>query len=268
MTETAEHAHKHNGNLGDTEKIIFSLGGGALAIYGLTRRSTAGAVLTALGAGMLHRGVTGYCQFYNALGIDHANSAERDRIARDIHIEKSVTVNRSPEELYRFWRNFENLPRFMNNLDSVVVTDAQHSHWKVKGPAGSTIEWDAEIYNKKENELISWRTLEGADVVNAGTVRFEQAPNGRGTYVRVSLNYNAPAGRISALIAKLFGQEPGQMIEEDLRRFKQVMEAGELATVEGQPSGRQAEAQPVTKQSKETIRKEATESVLSMSHAD
>lgn len=266
MLEKSEQAYKGNGNIGNTERLIFGLGGGALAIYGLTRRSTAGAILTAVGAGVLHRGLTGYCEIYNSLGIDHAKDGQ-DRVARDIHIEKSVTVNRSPEELYRFWRNFENLTRFMTNLESVVVIDEQHSHWKVKAPAGMTVEWDAEIYNEKENELISWRALEGADVVNAGTVRFEPAPNGRGTYVRVTLNYNAPGGRISALMAKLFGKEPGQMIEEDLRRFKQVVEAGEIATVEGQAAGRLPEARPIAQQTKERTKDEVPESLRSMTHA-
>ena len=233
-------------NLGKTEKVLFTIGGGALAIYGITRPSVRGLILTALGAGMLHRGLSGYCEIYRAIGIDHANG-KGDSVARDIHVEKAVTINRSPEELYRFWRRFENLPLFMKNLEAVVPIDEKLSHWKVKGPAGVLVEWDAEIYNEKEGELISWRALQEADIVNAGTVRFEPAPGGRGTHVRVTMNYNAPGGRLSALMAKLFGQEPGQMVEEDLRCFKQMMEAGEIPSTEGQPTGRSPEARALPK---------------------
>jgi uncharacterized membrane protein len=157
-------------------------------------------------------------------------------------VEKSVTVNKSPEELYRFWRNFENLPRFMDHLESVRVEGEGRSHWVAKAPAGTTVEWDAEIYNEKENELIAWRSLEGADVDNAGSVRFEGDAEGSSTIVRVSLKYDPPGGVIGATFAKLFGEEPSQQIEEDLRRFKQVMEAGEPPTTEGQSSGRSASA--------------------------
>jgi uncharacterized membrane protein len=149
-------------------------------------------------------------------------------------------VNRPAAELYRYWRNFENLPKFMDHLESVRTTGEKRSHWVAKAPAGTTVEWDAEIINEKENELIAWRSLENADVDNAGSVRFQEAPAGRGTEVRVSLEYDPPGGMVGAAIAKLFGEAPDQQIQEDLRRFKQVMEAGERATTEGQASGRSA----------------------------
>jgi len=151
-----------------------------------------------------------------------------------------VTINRPPEDLYRFWRNFENLPRFMRHLESVSETGAGRSHWVAKAPAGSTVEWDAEIYNEKEGEMIAWRTLEGADVASAGSVHFEEAPGGRGTLMRVVLKYDPPAGKLGAIIARLFGENPEQQIAEDLGRFKQLMETGEVATTEGQPSARGA----------------------------
>jgi len=151
-----------------------------------------------------------------------------------------VTVNKSPGELYRFWRNFENLPRFMNHLESVKVIDGNRSHWVAKAPLGMTVEWDAVIHNEQENELIAWRSLEGADIPNAGSVRFERAPGGRGTIVKVALEYDPPAGKVGATIAKLFGEEPEQQVEEDLRRFKQVMETDAASTTEGQSSGRSA----------------------------
>jgi uncharacterized membrane protein len=126
----------------------------------------------------------------------------------------------------------------MRNLESVTETSDSRSHWVAKGPGGIRVEWDAEIYNEKENDLIAWRSLENADVVNAGSVRFQQGPAGHGTYVRVAMNYNPPAGKVGATVAQILGAEPSQLIKEDLRRFKQIMEAGEIATVDGQPSGR------------------------------
>jgi uncharacterized membrane protein len=130
----------------------------------------------------------------------------------------------------------------MNHLESVTTTGEGRSHWVAKAPAGSTVEWDAEIYNEKENELIAWRSLEGADVDNAGSVRFEPAAGDRGTTVRVTLRYDPPGGALGAAVARLFGENPDQQIDEDLRRFKQVMEVGEVVNTEGQPSGRAASA--------------------------
>ena len=145
-----------------------------------------------------------------------------------LHAKKSITVNRSPDEVYRFWHNFENLPRFMNHLESVRIIDEKRSHWVAKGPASMRVEWDAEVINDKPNELIAWRSLEGAEVDNSGMVRFERAPGGRGTIVRVELYYDPPGGVIGATIAKLFGEEPEQQLQDDLRRFKQIMEVGEI----------------------------------------
>jgi uncharacterized membrane protein len=159
-------------------------------------------------------------------------------VARDVHVEKSIAIDKLPAELYSFWRDFTNLPLFMRNLDSVTVLDATRSHWVARGPAGTHVEWDAEIYNEIENELIAWRSTENADVVNAGSVRFQKAPTGHGTFVRVTMNYNPPAGNVGSTLAQLLGAEPGQLIKEDLRRLKQLAEAGEIATIDGQSSGR------------------------------
>jgi len=161
-----------------------------------------------------------------------------DSVAREVHVETSIAINKSPEELYAFWRDFKNLPIFMKNLESVTEMDRWNSHWVAKGLGGARVEWDAEVYNEEENKLIAWRSLENADVVNAGSVRFEKAPEGRGTYVRVTMNYNPPAGKLGATVAQLLGAEPLQLIKEDLRRLKQVLEAGEIATIAGQTSGR------------------------------
>ena len=231
-------------NVGGAERFACAIAGGALAAYGLRRRSAGGLVLTLAGAALLHRGGTGHCNTYQALGIttahpsDHNPEHDRD-VARDVHVEKSIIIDKSPQELYRFWRHFENLPRFMEHLESVNSVGFNRWHWVAKGPVGTRAEWDAEIYNEKPNELIAWRSLDGT-ITNAGSVHFEPVPGERATQVKVVLNYNAPGGKVSALLAKVFGQEPGQMIEEDLRRLKQMLETGEIATVDGRPSERHA----------------------------
>ena len=236
-------------NVGQAERWISAVGGGALALYGLTRGTLGGAGLALAGAALLHRGYSGHCNLYQAIGYSTSGeSAGRGNenvsvpAGRGVKVEKSVTINRPPEELYQFWRNFENLPRFMNHLESVTVAGGDRSHWVAKGPAGSSVEWDAEVYNEKENELIAWRSLEGSQVDNAGSVHFEPAAGGRGTVVRVVLKYDPPAGKLGAVVARLFGESPAQQIDEDLRRFKQLMETGETATITGQPSGRAAKA--------------------------
>jgi uncharacterized membrane protein len=151
---------------------------------------------------------------------------------RGIHAQGSCVVNRAPEDVYSFWRNFQNLPRFMRHVESVEDLGDGRSHWKVKGPAGMDVEWDATIIADVPNEVITWRSLENSDVDNAGAVRFEQAPGGRGTIVRVNIEYNPIAGALGATVAKLFGEEPEQQLDDDLRRFKQVMEVGEVVVSE------------------------------------
>jgi uncharacterized membrane protein len=141
---------------------------------------------------------------------------------------EAVLVNRSPEEVYKFWRDLENFPSFMAHIQSVEVQGDRQSHWKAKGPAGTTVEWDAEIVQDEPNHLIKWRSVNNPDVHNSGTVRFDPAPGKRGTFVRVELQYAPPGGAVGSLIAKLFGKEPGQQLYEDLRRFKQIVETGEI----------------------------------------
>lgn len=156
---------------------------------------------------------------------------------QSIKVEKTVTINKPVEELYRFWHNFENLPHFMKHLKEVKVYDGQRSHWTTSGPLDGTVEWDADITEDRENELIAWTSVEGADVGNSGFIRFQPAPDNRGTEVKVVTEYNPPAGAVGAAIAKLFGEAPEQQLGDDLRRFKMLMESGEIATTEGQPKG-------------------------------
>jgi uncharacterized membrane protein len=145
-----------------------------------------------------------------------------------VRTKRSLTINKSPEECYAFWHNFENLPQFMRHLESVTVTGERHSHWKAKAPAGASVEWDAETTEDRPNELIAWRSMPDADVYNSGRVRFEPAPGGRGTEVRVELEYKPPLGKLGSKVAMLFREEPGQQVMDDLRHFKQVMETGEI----------------------------------------
>jgi uncharacterized membrane protein len=161
-------------------------------------------------------------------------SAQPETVANEqmdkgiIRTKRSITVRKPVEEVYAFWRNFENLPRFMRHLESVSVMDERRSHWVARAPAGKTVEWDAEIVDERENEMISWRSLPGAGVYNAGEVRFNPAPGNRGTEVRVTLEYDPPFGKLGSKVAMLFREEPGQQVQDDLRHFKQVMETGEI----------------------------------------
>jgi uncharacterized membrane protein len=162
--------------------------------------------------------------------------------AYDVRLDRAITVNKSPEECYAFWRGFERLPEFMLHLHSVRPTGENRTHWIANGPGGARFEWDAETTADRPGECISWRTIEGSDVDHSGSVRFERAPGDRGTIVRVRMYYTPPAKGAGAAIAKLLGQDPEQEVAKDLRRFKQVMETGDVVSTEGQPAGRRSGA--------------------------
>lgn len=155
-----------------------------------------------------------------------------------IYVYKAVTVNKPREELYQFWRNFENFPRFMRHLQSVKALDEKLSRWEAHAPLGGTVSWDAEMTADIPNQRIAWRAVDGSTIPNAGSVDFRPAPGGRGTEVRVELSYNPPGGALGATLANLLGEEPEYQVQEDLRHFKQFMETGEIPTTEGQPTGR------------------------------
>lgn len=225
-------------NVSNPERWLSVIAGAAFAAYGLTRRSVTGLVLAGIGGGLVWRGATGHCAVYDALGRSTAEGAEGEPgntsvpYGKGIRVEKSVTVNATADRLYSFWRKLENLPRFMTHLAEVQVVDDKRSHWVAKGPAGSDVEWDAEIINEIPNELIGWRSVEGSQINNAGSVQFKPATGGRGTEVRVEIEYLPPAGRVGALVAKLFGKDPGHEVQEDLRAFKMLVETGETARVQ------------------------------------
>jgi uncharacterized membrane protein len=153
-------------------------------------------------------------------------------------VKKTITINRTPEELYRFWRNYENLPQIMLHLESVMVLDERRSRWRAKGPGGKSITWEAETIDDRPNELIAWRSLPESQIYTAGTVRFERATGGRGTVVRVEMAYRPPAGTLGLAVAQVFRRAPGPEIQDSLRHFKQLMETGSLPTTKGQSAGR------------------------------
>ncbi|MFL5403979.1 MAG: SRPBCC family protein [Gemmatimonadales bacterium] len=161
-------------------------------------------------------------------GVRQRAPGQRDTPSQGVQVVAAITVNRPVSEVYGFWHNFENLPRFMAHLESVEVLGDRRSRWRAKAPAGASVEWEAETIEDRPNELISWRALPESSVPNSGQVRFREAPGNRGTEVTVELRYQPPGGKVGALIAKLFGEEPSQQVKSDLRRFKQVMEIGEV----------------------------------------
>ena len=226
MASTPEDKGNQSGT-SDAGRWASLIGGSALVLLGLRQRSLRGAFMALAGGGLAYKAATAEGGIQEALGMNQA-----------IKVEKTVTINKPVEELYRFWRNFENLPHFMKHLKSVTVISDKRSHWIANAPLGASVEWDADIVNEQENYFIAWASVEGADVDNSGFVRFQPAPAGRGTEVKVVIEYNPPGGAIGAGIAKLFGEEPEQQVGDELRRFKMIMEAGEIATTEGQSSGR------------------------------
>jgi uncharacterized membrane protein len=215
-------------NVGDEERKLSGLVGGALLVIGLFRKSWGGALMALAGAALLQRGVTGHCMLYQALDTNTNELGRRKvRTGSAIKLQRSIRIERLPEELYQFWRNFENLPRVMSQIESVEVINDRLSHWVAKTIplGGPKVEWDAEVINEIDNELIGWRSLRGADVENAGSVRFERTPDGRATELTVTMQYAPPGGRLGAWVAKLFGEDPERKIDDDLRRFKASMEA-------------------------------------------
>jgi uncharacterized membrane protein len=204
------------------------VGGGLLAGYGLSRGSFSGLLLAAAGGGIAYYGMTGQMPSLGAPAPDGE---------RSVRVEEAVTINRPIDAVYDEWRDISRLPQRMSHLESVTDLGGGRSHWVAKAPLGRTVEWDAELLHDAENRVISWRSLDGADVPNVGAVHFHEAPGGRGTEVRVRIEYSPPAGQIGASVAKLFGEEPSGQVSSDLRRFKQFMETGEVATTNGQSRG-------------------------------
>ncbi|MFP4145837.1 MAG: SRPBCC family protein [Phycisphaeraceae bacterium] len=245
MSRRMEERRHRRANLGRLERAASTGLGAAMAGLGLSLLTggrgakSSGVAMTALGAFLAYRGATGYCPGYAAMGVESDDATKTSQpLTRSIHVRHSVSVNCSPEEVYGFWRDLSNLPRVMSHLESIEVTDEAHSRWQVRGPAGRHVAWTAVIVDDEPQQRIAWRSQEGAEVDNHGEVRFRSAPEGRGTIVEVELTYHPPAGVVGALVARAFGEAPEQQIQEDMRRFKSVIEAGEFPTTQGQPRGR------------------------------
>lgn len=219
-------------NVGDFERFLSVLGGAGLALYGLSRRGPGGILAAVAGGSLVFRGVTGHCALLSRLGISTAGPhgpSTSVPAGRGFKVEESVVIDRPAEELYRHWRQLANLPHIMRHLEHVEDQGGRRSHWVACGPMGKRVEWDAEIITDRPGEVISWGSLPGSEVDNAGSVHFTPLGDGRRTEVRVVLKYDPPAGCLGAGVARLFGEEPGQQIAADLRRFKQQMEAGAAA---------------------------------------
>jgi uncharacterized membrane protein len=236
-------SHRKNAvNVAQSERWISAIGGGVLTVVGVRKRSPGGIALAIAGGVLMRRGITGRCPLYEAMGVRTAPKEQGAEITGvpcefGARVDKAITIGAPRHEVYRFWRDLSNVSRFMTSVESVRDLGENRSHWVVSGPAGRRLQWDAVIDDEVENELIGWRSLPGADVDLVGSVRFKDAPGGRGTEVRVELQYNPPAGPMGALAAVLWGKEPGPQIEEDLRRLRQILETGEIPTTAGQPSG-------------------------------
>ena len=218
------------GSVGGWAALAGGIGLSAYGIYRLTtseRTSWRDYALAILGGGLAYRAVSGLF-FSDEMGPEDTHGLENPAAAvqhtEGIKVEETVMINRPAEDLYQFWRNFENLPAIMHHLKSVEVLSEIESHWVVEGPAGMTVEWDAEIYTEIANRQISWRSIEGSDVEHAGSVTFR--PSGSGTEVTVMLKYNPPAGKLGAMFAKLFGEDAASQIAHDLGHFKEEMESG------------------------------------------
>ena len=228
-------------NVHPVERVASVISGGLLALSGIRRGIRCGAAMILAGSEMVRRGVTGKCYFYQTLGVRSASPGQGKNISvpyeLGVYVREAITIYKSRTEVYRFWRALSNLPRFMRHLKSVVHTGANRTHWVAEGPGGTSVQWDAEIVNEIENEVLAWRSLEGSSVDNAGSVRFRDAPGGRGTEIEIELQYNPPAGMVGAMVAKLFARDPQAEIEGDLGRLKQYLESGEIATTEHQPKG-------------------------------
>lgn len=214
-------------NVGFAERMVSATVGGALVMAGLKRFSFGGLVTAVLGEALVHRGVTGVCQLYKATGMNTAQPQSHAgvRAQHGVKIEKSITIHRSPHELFAFWRDFSNLPRVMEHLLEVRPLTDRRSQWTAKGPLDSRLQWQAEIINEREPDLIAWQSVGSGDVSTAGSIHFMPAAGGSGTLVHVSMKYDPPGGTLGVKAAEFLQQDLERMLDNDLRQFKTLMES-------------------------------------------
>jgi uncharacterized membrane protein len=230
---------QHVKNVGFAERLASLASGAALALAGRRKGDWGGLLLAAAGAGLLYRGASGHCFGYQMLGISTAfhNGNTVIPAKQGVKVEKTLTINRPASELYNFWRDLTNLPQVFEHLKTVELQDGNVSHWIATGPADVDVEWDAEILNDHENNLIAWRSLPGSQVETAGSVRFQPTKNDRGTEVTVAMKYNPPGGQLADQVASWLGGGLETRLNNELRNFKSLMEAGEIPSTQGQPRG-------------------------------
>ena len=233
-------------NIGAAERWLSVFAAGALAAYGLRRRSPAGGAAAIAAAALLHRGATGHCNVYQALGVNRSKGTGRfadrgsDTRARlggraGTIVDESITIRRPASDVYAFWRQLENLPGVFSHLASVTARPDGTSRWVAKGPAGMPVQWDARVINDIDNRLIAWQSLEGSMVATAGSVNFTDT--GLNTFVHVRLQYDPPAGKVGARLASWLGDDPASAIRDDLRRLKVRMETNtDLSALRYSPS--------------------------------
>jgi uncharacterized membrane protein len=217
------------GESSDVERWASLVTASVVVAYGLQRRTLPGIVLAVVATPLAYRGLAGAWPPFKRLLTAHEDTRTALGGERGVRVRDAIRLEKPLDEVYRFWRRIENLPQFLTHLERVTELGDGRSHWVAKGPAGTRVEWDAEIINEAENKVIGWRSMPGGDVVTAGSVSFERARAGRSTQVTVNLQYAVPAGPLGAWMATIFGHEPSQTIREDLRRLKQLLEAGEPA---------------------------------------
>lgn len=233
-------------NVSRNERLLSSVAGGVMTAWGLRRRGTAGYGLALVGAELLYRGVTGHCHTYAALGIDteHERAGDGEPAEVDhehaVDVRESIIINRPASELFAIWRDFSQLPRFMDHLERVDVLSSTRSHWVTKGPAGTHISWDAEIVDERENEWIAWRAVEPAQVPNNGTVMFRQIDDGESTEVFVTLEAQPPAGKLGDMVARMFGKSPERQVRTALKRFKEIAEGAVQPVKQGKQKDKNA----------------------------
>jgi uncharacterized membrane protein len=239
-------------NVGKVERGASIAAGTLLLARGIKAKGWLGTASALMGIAFLRRGISGFCYTYQALGMNSAagqpgdaswqekGSGQNVSVAHQtgIRIDEAVTINLPREEVFRFWRNLANVAEFMEHVESVrTLDDGSRTHWMAKGPGGRCLEWEAQIINEKENELIAWRSLPGSEIPHAGSVRFIEASGGRGTEVHVEILYTPPGGAAGAMVARLFGEDPAAQIRSDLKRLKARLEAGVIPNTTGQPVG-------------------------------
>lgn len=234
-------------NVGGPERLASVAGGSVLALAGLKRGGLGGALAALAGAALLQRGATGHCAVYGTLGLSSAQDDTGSRAGvptkvstfdTTVRVKTSTTVGRPADELYRFWRDYANATRFMSRIEHVRVDTPTRSRWTMRGPAGRTLEWDSEVTRDTPGEGFGWESLEGGDIANRGSVSFAPDTRGEETVVTYEIEFDPPGGALGAAVAGVFHDIPEQMARADLRRFKALMESGEIPTTEGQPSCR------------------------------